>query len=103
MFQIEDKALNWFRIYLTERTQSVVGGNCESLIERCVPQGSGLRPKLYCTYALPLGIAIRMFCILFHMYDSQHYTSIDLSNFENQNQTAEQLHLCTSEISNWMS
>ena len=35
--------------------------------------------------------------------DTQLYKSIDPSNFENQNQTAEQLHLCTSEISKWMS
>ena len=35
--------------------------------------------------------------------DTQLYKSIDPSNFENQKQTAEQLHLCTSEISNWMS
>ena len=46
-----------------------------------------------------------MFHILFHIYadDTQIYKSIDPSNFENQKQTAEQLHLCTSEISNWMS
>ena len=35
--------------------------------------------------------------------DTQLYKSIDPSNFENQKQTAEQLQLCTSEISNWMS
>ena len=46
-----------------------------------------------------------MFHILFHVYaaDTQLYKSIDPSNFENQKQTAEQLHLCTSEISHWMS
>ena len=35
--------------------------------------------------------------------DTQLYKSIDPSNFENQKQTAEQLHLCASEISIWMS
>ena len=71
----------------------------------CVPQESGLGPDLYCKYTLPLGIIIRMFHILFHMYadDTQLYKSIDPSNFENQKQTAEQLHLCASETSNWMS
>ena len=108
MFRIEDKALDWFRTYLTGRTQSVVVGDCEShkkVLECCVPQGSGLGPDLYCKYTLPLGIIIRMFHILYHMYadDIQLYKSIDPSNFENQKQTAEQLHLCTSEISNWMS
>ena len=108
MFRIEDKALDWFRTYLTGRTQSVVVGDCEShkkVLECCVSQGSGLGPDLYCKYTLPLGIIIRMFHILFHMYadDTQLYKSIDPSNFENQKQTAEQLHLCTSEISNWMS
>ena len=37
------------------------------------------------------------------MLTTQLYKSIDPSNFENQKQTAEQLHLCASEISNWMS
>ena len=39
-------------------------------------------------------------CMLMtHSFTNQ----IDPSNFENQNQTADQLHLCTCEISNWMS
>ena len=45
MFGIEDKALDWFRTYLTGRTQSVVVGDCEShkkVIQCCIPQGSGL-------------------------------------------------------------
>ena len=108
MFRIEDKALDWFRSYLTGRTQSVVIGDCEShkkALECCVPQGSGLGPDLCRKYTLPCGIIIRMFHILFHMYadDTQLYKSIDPSNFENQKQIAEQLHLCTSEITNWMS
>ena len=46
-----------------------------------------------------------MFHIPFHMYadDTQLYKSIDPSNFENQKQTAQQLHFCASEISNWIS
>ena len=108
MFQIEDKALDWFRTYLTGRTQSVVVGDCEShkkVLECCVPKGSGLGPDLYCIYTLSPGIIIRMFHILFHVYadDTQFYKSIDPGNFVNLKQTAEQLHLCTSEISNWMS
>ena len=35
--------------------------------------------------------------------DTHLYKSIDLSNFENQKQTAEQLHLCASVLSNWIS
>ena len=71
MFRIEDKALDWFRTYLTGRTQSVVVDDCEShkkVLECCVPQGSGLGPDLYCKYTLPLGVIITMFHIPFHMY-----------------------------------
>ena len=37
------------------------------------------------------------------LVDHTDLRKYDPSNFENQKQTAEQLHLCTSEISNWMS
>ena len=86
----------------------VIVGDRESyskVLECCVPQGSGLGPDFYCKYTLALGIIITMFRILFHMYANcrQLYKFIDLSNFENLKQTAEQLHLCVSEIGNWMS
>ena len=41
MFRIEDKASDWFRTYLTGRSQLVVVGDCEShkkVLECCVPQ-----------------------------------------------------------------
>ena len=41
MFRIEGKTLDWFRTYLTGRTQSVVVGDCES--HKKVLECSGIR------------------------------------------------------------
>ena len=46
---------------------------------------------------------MRYLLVLSSSDDTQLYKTIDPSNFENHKQTAEQLHLCASEISNWMS
>ena len=42
MFQIEGKALDWFRTYLTGRTQSVVVDDCESQKGSRIPEVLGL-------------------------------------------------------------
>ena len=108
LFGVQKSALNWFRTYLIGRTQSVHIDGCTSkskTLECCVPQGSGLGPDLYCKYSLPLGIIIRIFLILFHMYadDSQLYKGVNPNNSDEQRSTVELLQSCIAEISSWMS
>ena len=107
MFGINGLALQWFETYLTGRTQSVKINSEMSekkTLKCCVPQGSVLGPPLYCDYTIPLGIIIRLFLILFHMYadDSQLYKSISSTCEEDQQQGIRQLEECICEISDWM-
>ena len=52
-FAIDDVALNWFKSYLYDRTQTVMFGNVESVlyaVNSSVPQGSGLGPLEFVAY-----------------------------------------------------
>lgn len=55
---VRDAALQWFRSYLTGRTQRVhISGqsSAESILEYGVPQGSVLGPILFIIYSKPIG------------------------------------------------
>ncbi len=54
---IEGTALNWFRSYLSNRTQTMIIGSSESTLEPLkygVPQGSILGPILFSIYNSPI-------------------------------------------------
>ena len=100
---VRDKALEWFRSYLVDRTTSVKVNNSRScsLVKYGVPQGSVLGPTLFNVYCRPLGGIIRKHNISYHMYadDSQLY--VDFSPCDEKTALAN-LQRCIQEVREWL-
>ena len=78
-FGVSGKALDWFKSYLTGRSQKIKLGNClssRSDLSFGVPQGSVLDPLLFTLYTTPLSSLVSGHAIP-HLYadDSQLYLS----------------------------
>ena len=98
-------ALNWFKSYLSGRSQSVLINGTQSKPTSLVcgvPQGSVLGPILFTIYMLPLGDIIKRHETQFHMYadDCQLYTTFEASDI---NQTALNMEILIDDIRGWYS
>ena len=100
-------ALEWFRSYLSSRSQCVSVGDALSEM-LCllfgVPQGSVLGPILFTIYILPLAKIAERHDIDMHMYadDSQVYVTFDICDAVKRGHTIQQAEACISEIQSWM-
>ena len=106
-FGIQGKALEWFKSYLTDRTQTVNIGNSSSKshdLKFGVPQGSVLGPILFTIYTTPLGKLIRSHGLTFHLYadDTQLYLAFKPSSPESTNKTIARIERCVEDIRAWM-
>ena len=101
---VRDKALEWFRSYLVDRTTSVKVNNsrsCCSLVKYGVPQGSVLEPTLFNVYCRPLGRIIRKDDISYHMYADHSQLYVHFSACGEKTALAN-LQQCIQEVREWL-
>ena len=102
---VSGKALDWFKPYLTGRSQGVKLGNylsSRSDLSFGVPQGSVLGPLLFTLHTTPLSSLIWGRAIPGHLYadDSQLYVSFSPGNSA---AALNGLQSCLASVHSWMS
>ncbi len=107
-FGVKGVALDWFRSYLNNRTQTVsLPCGTKSSSQKLafgVPQGSVLGPILFCVYTAPLGDILRQHDTGYHFYadDSQIYLAFEPNRIECQSEAIQSMETCISEVRSWM-
>ena len=104
-FGVSGKALDWFKSYLTSRSQRIKLGNClssRSDLSFRVPQGSVLGPLLFTLYTTPLSSLVSRHAIPHHLYadDSQLYVSFSSGDSA---AVLNGLQSCLASVQSWMS
>ncbi len=103
---ITGTVLQWFKSYLSGRTQQVVVNKAKSETRELrygVPQGSVLGPILFTLYTIPLGEIIRSHGLSYHLYadDTQIYMSFKQMDGALEGQKIK-LEKCVEDIRQWM-
>ena len=104
LYGISGTPLNWFRSYLSNRTQTVTINNKLSqptLLSFGVPQGSVLGPILFILYTKPLTTLIRRHSISNHSFadDTQLHDSCRPDQIDTSVQGMQD---CISDVKTWM-
>ncbi len=107
-FGVKDKALLWFKSYLSGRQQCVVIDGVRSSprpLEYGVPQGSVLGPILFICYTSPLGDIINKHGLSRHFYadDTQLYLALKPESDEAVYQAVSRIENCIADVRKWMS
>ena len=99
--------LDWFKSFLSERSQCVILGNARSKsipLLQGVPQGSVLGARLYTLYVRPMSEICKRHNILYHSYvdDTQLYVHYDRNCDISMRGAITKLENCITEIGQWM-
>ena len=111
-FGLSGTVLNWFKLYITGRSQKVVIGDLNSngaesgstKLDQGVPQGSVLGPICFTWYTCPLGDICRSHRIYAHFYadDSQIYMTFKPSRSGDKDTVISRMEACIKDIRVWM-
>ena len=106
-FGIGSTALEWFKSYLTGRSQRVTIGSSSSMatpVYHGVPQGSVLGPVVFNVYTTPIADICKKHQVHYHRFadDIQLYVSYNPAESEELNDAKIQLIQCIDEIRAWM-
>ena len=102
-FGIHDRALDWFRTYLTSRSETVLINGVQSSAHtptQGVPQGSVIGPLLFTMYTSPLQNIIESYGLsnMFYADDTQIYISCKPSDIVN---LIPKVLKCINEVKEW--
>ena len=105
-FGITGSALQWFSLFLKDRTVSVTIGNASSdpiILDCSLPQGSKIGPRSYSDYTQLLGRLLHILNVLYNCYedDSQLFKSMCLKLIPSQNESAQHLSECIKKVEKW--
>jgi exonuclease III len=106
-FGITGTVLEWFRSYLTNRSQRVVFGEGQSKsfqLPYGVPQGSCLGPLLFTVYSSKLFDIIKKYLPTVHAFadDTQLYLSFQPNSRTSEAEAIEAMELCIKALRVWM-
>ena len=104
-FGIEHEALPWIESSLSDRFQHIVIAGCKSADSQLafrVPQGSILRPKMYCMYTNPPGEIIKRHGLKYHSYADDSQVYMKLKRADNMDEAVHAMEDCLADISTWI-
>ena len=104
-FGVSGKALDWFKSYLTSRSQRIKLDNCLSFrsdLSFGVPQGSVLGPLLFTLYTTPLSSLVSGHATPHHLYADGSQLYVCFSSGDSA-AALNGLQSCLASVQSWMS